>query len=482
LISALCLDNNIPVRQNPCRDRHGSRNYMNKLISLILLILTAAPAGAGPALERLTAEPKDFTTAVTPVPGAAPAKEWTLMIFMNGKSNIEPFALGDFNRFETVGSSEKINIVVELGRSKGLDNDTAADGDWAGVRRYFVTRDNDKEHISSPLLADLGNADMGDWKEAAAFLKWARAAYPAKKYMFMIWDHGWGWIDPKKPGDNLVDGQKSISHDFVTGNYIGTTQMGKIFKEAGKVDLYGAMACFMQMAETAYELKDAADVLVASEEVIQLPSLNFEDFFALLEKNPSAGAGQAGIYLVDTFKEMYSRPEYQQMLEETKYGTQLSAIRAAKLPLLAKKTARWAGLTMAAGDKEALTRAKTGVLRFEVGDETTDPDKQLSFYGDLYNFVELAGRYSDKSRPGAKEAAAAGEDLNRFIAGELTIKNVWLGRDRTGKEYAAAHGMGINIPGKPGSLIEYYPTYSRLAFEKASGWSKFMTYLESVAN
>ena len=30
---------------------------------------------------------------------------------------------------------------------------------------------------------------------------------------------------------------------------------------------------------------------------------------------------------------------------------------------------------------------------FEIGDETTDPDKQISFYGDLYNFVELTGAY-----------------------------------------------------------------------------------------
>ena len=105
---------------------------MNKLISLVLLILAAAPAGAGPALERLTAEPKDFTTAVTPVPGAAPAKEWILMIFMNGKSNIEPFALGDFNRFETVGSSEKIKS-MELSVVSGIPFGAVFMGVFCGV-------------------------------------------------------------------------------------------------------------------------------------------------------------------------------------------------------------------------------------------------------------------------------------------------------------------------------------------------------------
>ncbi len=454
---------------------------MTILANLFSSLLLAAPVQAGPALDSLTAITAPPATIPAPVKaGSETRKEWTVLVFMNGKSNVEPFALADFNRFETLGSTEKVNIVVELGRSQGLDNDTTADGDWAGVRRFYVTRDTDTEHISSPLLADLGAADMGDWKEAAAFLKWGRAAYPAKKYLFVIWDHGWGWIDPVAASWKNSAGSKSISHDFVTKHYIATADMGKIFKEAGKVDLYISMACFMQMAEVAYELKDGADVIVGSEEVIQLASLNWEGFLSTLEKNPGAGAETAGTYMVDTFHEMYSRPEFQQQLAETKYGTQLSAIRAAKLPEFAKKTKTWYGLAMAAGDKPALARAKTEVLRFEIGDDTTDPDKRISFYGDLYNFVELAGRYANPALPGAKELALAGEDLKTFIAAGLTIKNVWVGKDRTGKEYSNTHGISINLPGKPGNLIEYYPAYSKLAFEKASGWNTFSKYLESI--
>ena len=445
------------------------------------LILAAAPAGARPALEDLSSETRGLSAQAAPAaPRPEPLKEWTIMVYMNGKSNIEPFALGDLNRLETVGSSAKVNIVAEIGRSKGLENDTTADGDWEGVRRYFVTKDADKDHIASPLLQDLGSKDMGDWKEAAAFLKWARAAYPAKKYLFMIWDHGWGWIDPKRPGDNLLDGHKSISHDFVTGNYIATTDMPRIFREAGKVDLYASMACFMQMAEVAYEIKDAADVIVGSEEVIQLPSLNFEDFLAFMTANPAAGAEAAGVSMVDTFREMYGRPEYQEMLEKTRYGVQLSAVRAAKLPALAKKVKAWYELAMAAGDKPALAKAKAEVLRFEVGDETTDPDKRISFYGDLYNFTELADRYTDPALPPAGRLAAAGADLREFIAGELTVRNAWLGKDRTGKEYSNAHSIAINIPGRPGNLIEYYPSYSKLAFEKATGWNSFVKYLDTI--
>ena len=448
---------------------------------LTSILLAPAGAWAGPAMDSLF---HGAPAVSVPLPaaqkGSAPDKEWTVMVYMNGKSNIEPFALADLNRFETAGSSEKINIVAEIGRSKGLENDTTADGDWAGVRRYFVVKDADPEHLASPVLAELGNADMGDWRQAAAFVKWAKAAYPAKKYLFIIWDHGWGWIDPRVSGDNLAGSTKSISHDFVTGHYIHTTEMGNIFREAGKVDMYVSMACFMQMAEVAYEIKDGADVIVGSEEVIQLASLNWEGFLSRLAGNPGAGAETAGAYMTDSFREMYSRPEYLDMLQKTKYGTQLSAIRAAKLPLLAEKARAWYELAMASGDSAALARAKAEVLRFEVGDEVTDPDKRISFYGDLYNFVELAGLYSDRSRPGAAALAAAGEDLKKFITSELTISNACLGRDRTGKEYSGAHGVAIDIPGRPGNLIEYYHSYPDLAFAKASKWERFVEYLETI--
>ncbi|MDD2806326.1 MAG: clostripain-related cysteine peptidase [Elusimicrobiales bacterium] len=449
---------------------------LNLLSSLLL-----TSAFAAPALDSLSAI-KQAEAVQAPEPARPPLREWTVMVYMNGKSNIEPFALADLNRFETVGSNDKVAIVAEIGRSKGLDNDTTADGDWAGVRRYYVTKDADAEHIASPLLADLGNPDMGDWKQAAAFLKWARAEYPAKKYLFIIWDHGWGWLDPVKPGQNPLEDEKSISHDFVTGNYIGTRQLGKIFREAGKVDMYVSMACFMQMAEVAYELKDGAEVIVGAEEVIQLPSLNWEGFLEGLNKNPAAGAEAAGAYMVDSFKEMYSRPEMLELLQQGGYGTQLSAIRGAKMRGLAQKLKDWYPLAMAVGDKAALAKAKRDVVRFEIGDPTTDPDKQIAFYGDLHNFVELAARHADKALPGAAEALAAGERLNKFITSELVIKNASIGKDRTGKDFSAVKGLAINIPGRPGALIEYYPTYSKLFFAQDSGWETFMKYLDGIEN
>src|SRR3989339_2075603 len=99
-------------------------------------------------------------------PRPLPVKEWTVMIYMNGKSNVEQFALRDMNRMEAAGSTGRLNVVVELGRMKGQEGDTNADGDWTGSRRYLVTKDSDPEHITSPVLMKKPVTDMGDYRQA----------------------------------------------------------------------------------------------------------------------------------------------------------------------------------------------------------------------------------------------------------------------------------------------------------------------------
>ena len=97
-------------------------------------------------------------------------KEWTVMVFINAKNNLERFGLKDMNEMEMIGSSSKVNIVVELGRMDGFD---ASDGDWKGTRRFLIAKDNDTSKISSIPVEDLGKVDMGDYNSLTAFGKWA---------------------------------------------------------------------------------------------------------------------------------------------------------------------------------------------------------------------------------------------------------------------------------------------------------------------
>ena len=202
------------------------------------------------------------------VPAAAPAeeggvseqaqKEWTVMVYVNSKNNLEQYGLLDVNEMEMVGSTDKVNVVAELGRINGYDS---SDGNWIGSRRYLVKKDANMNKIVSPVLKDLGKVDMGDYKHLIEFVNWAKAAYPAKKFMLIVWNHGSGWDKNGRPRIS-----KGISYDDETDNHITTPQLGMALKAIGKIDVYGSDACLMQMPEVVYEIKDYVTYVVGSEE------------------------------------------------------------------------------------------------------------------------------------------------------------------------------------------------------------------------
>ncbi|MDD4004188.1 MAG: clostripain-related cysteine peptidase [Elusimicrobiaceae bacterium] len=408
---------------------------------------------------------------------ARKTKDWTVMVYMNGKSNVEPFALADMNKLEAAGSSDRVNVVVEMGRMRGQDNDTDADGDWIGVRRYYVARDNDPEKITSPVLMDLGRSDMGNWKNVAAFVKWTKANYPAEKYILVLWDHGWGWIDPPASWRENGSGGRSISHDFENQSYIKTTELKPLFETIGHLDVYASMACFMQMMEVAYEFKSSPDVIVGSEEVIQLASFDFEAIIAALSAKPGMNAEAAGKVFTKTFHSLYTRPDIADQLVQTKYGVQLSAIRAARLEGLAKLLDGWTELVRQADNAGALKAALNGVVRFEVGDDATDPQKLISPYADLYNFADLFADALPRDERYAPVRAKTAELLS-YIRSALVIDNVYSSKDRTGKDYKNTHGIAITVPGMPGTLVDASNRYESLSFAQASSWGRFMEYLK----
>lgn len=460
---------------------------MNNKFLLLPVILAMQAPGAVRALEGFYLETMtagDIKNLPAPaLPDKKPEeKKWTVMVYMNGKSNVEQFALADMNELESVGSTDTVNVVVELGRMRGQDGDTAADGDWTGSRRYLVQKDEDPSLITSPVLMEMKNTDMGDYKSAVDFVRWAKEKFPAKRYMLVIWDHGWGWIDPGKGSawKTKEISIRSISHDFETGNYIKTVEMGKLLREAGGVDVYASMACFMQMMEVAYEIKDHARVIVGSEEVIQLPSFDFGAILSSLSADPSALPEKAGEILVDTFHDLYTSPDILDQLTKAKYGVQLSAIRAGALAALREKLDEWVRLAIELNDTAAVKAAKEGVLRFEVGDETTDPLKRISFYGDLYNFMEIFSRSITVSGPGALELKSRSAKIMDLISRRLVVKNTYVGKDRTEKDYSNTHGIAVHIPGEPGHLIDYVNRYGDLVFGRESEWAGFIKYAQKV--
>lgn len=367
--------------------------------------------------------------------------EWTFMWFMNGKNDLESSALMDINQLELAGSNGKINIVVQLGRMKGQEGDDSSDGDWTGVRRYFITRDTDTGRINSPVVADLGKRDMGSWKELSEFIVWVKNNYPAERYALMMWDHGNGW----KPIDenNWPDFNKGFSLDEETGKEISLPQLSRALKSSGNVDFILLDGCNMAMASVAYELKDRARVLVASEETEPGVVIRYSQIISKASEK-KLSPEELGYYTVAFYRDYFEKMEGD---NEGAPATQ-SALRLYKMDELRRLADEWVMEAFSAEPQVLSLATKEAKIFGE------DPD-----YKDLCDFVSIIS--AGTHRPSLKSAS---DRLLRFIKNELVIYN-WA------QDYKS-YGLSIYVPS-----LKYEPKYSSLSFSRDGLWDEFASFL-----
>ncbi len=369
--------------------------------------------------------------------------EWTIMVFGNGKNDLEPYLLKDMNEMEKIGSTEKVNIVVEAGRIDGYDE---SDGDWKGVRRYLIAKDTDTEKVNSPVLADLGEVDMGSYQSVIDFAKWAKKAYPAKHYMLILWNHGAGWT---KDGKRIIT--KGISYDEQSGNHINTPQMGQIMKALGKTDVIGTDACLMQMAEVNYEFKDSVDYIVASEETEPGDGYTYDLFLGPVVANPAMSAMEVGKAAVNGYGNHY---------DSIDGGYTQSLVKASSMGRLPALTDAFGAAVMAAGEKELAKTSRDATINYAY-DENRD-------LGDFVRRVVEGTKSAD--------VKAKGQALLTFITKDLVL----LSRSRDAKasywseakEYTLSKGIAAYFP-----KAALGAGYTDLQWAKASQWDEFALWM-----
>ena len=353
--------------------------------------------------------------------------EWTIMVFVNGKNNLEQFALKDMNEMEMVGSSDKVNIVTEIGRIAGYDS---SDGDWKTVRRYLVKKDNNTNKISSPVLQEFPKVDMGDYNSVVDFVKWAQANYPAKHYMLIVWNHGAGWI--KSRGMEVT---KGISYDDQTGNHITTPQMGLMMKAIGHIDVYGSDACLMQMPEVDYEIKDYVDYIVGSEETEPGDGYTYNTFLGPIVAKPTMTAQEVGTIATNAYADHYGTQDHTQSL-----------VLASAMNNLVPLTNKFVAAAMAANEKDLI--------------KTAMGQAQAYAYAENKDFWHFLSLYAASSKNAQVKATA--KALQDYITNTLVLVN------RSNSNYADSHGIAIYMPNYSNS------SYNSLAWAKDSQWDEFI--------
>jgi len=229
-------------------------------------------------------------------------KPWTILIYMDADNNLSPYGVANIKDMERVGSNDQINIVTQW----------ASETAGKAVRMLIQKDTSSSPNITSPVLQDLGQVDMGDYHNLEDFIQWGVQNFPAQHYFIIVWDHGFGWHGPLTSAPTFTKPSitNDISEDVNTGHFITTEQLGEAMAYAAnlighKVDIYASDACFMAMAEVADQMKDSVNYFVGSQTFVPFQGLPYYDLLTQWESVPNADGKQVATWIVHLYAQYY---------------------------------------------------------------------------------------------------------------------------------------------------------------------------------
>jgi len=374
----------------------------------------------------------------------AAQKEWTMLVFLNGNNNLDPYGTTNLKQMETIGSTGDINVVVQW--ASAASNRT---------KRMLVQKSTGSG-VTSPTVQELPRVDMGDYRQLIDFVRWGVQNYPAKHYFIDIWNHGGGW---HRWGGGMLLAPLDISIDQFTGHSINTPQLGMAMAEAAKiighkVDLYASDACLMAMAEVAYELSNSVEVFAGSEEEEPGRGWPYDRLLKRWSATPQATALEVGKLLTDEYTQSY--------IDQHDGEVTYSVLDLSKIETLAGslKAMGSAIAKLSPSDAKTIASAAAHSLRFDYlrGNDYVD-------IGDFVNQTQ------------SSRAGIIGADLLSQVAS--AIHNVVVSAKNTAS-YAKATGLSIWLPRYPSDQLS--PKYEELKFERATDWSSAISNLAANPN
>lgn len=368
--------------------------------------------------------------------------KWTIMVYMDGDNDLEEAGIMDINEMEEVGSTNEVKIIVQFDRIDGYDG---SNGDWTTTRRYYIEHDSDPYIISSTLISDLGECNMGNPATLSDFIIWTIQNYPAEHYALIIWDHGSGWrnINNKSCCEDVTDGDELTLAEIRTALNTAYIQTGK------KLDIIGFDACLMGMLEVAYEIREYGYYMVASEEREPFEGWVYDASLSALINNPDMSASQFAQQIIN---------DYVSDSTNTLSAPELNLIES-----VASAASSFANLLYNDLDN-SMYRAIIETCRDnsqEYFSHTPNDPYGDYYYIDLYDFAQRIN--SESMLPAATRNAA-----NALM---IAINDCIGGREAHGSARPGSHGLSIYFPG---SDDIYAPSYGETLFAETYSWDEFL--------
>jgi hypothetical protein len=342
-------------------------------------------------------------------------KPWTVMLYMAASKNekTEQAAIRDLRELEKVGTDDStLNVLVQIDRN------------WPGYAERYCVRKSFSEMCEG--RRDEKNVNSGKPQVLRDFVAWGRSMFPADRYLLVLWGHSYGLGFGRDHGDplTLTELAQSLDRDEVNKLLIERNALA-IAANRKAVDILGANACAMCYAEAAYELKDAADFMVAPEISMPFQGWPYDRILNEIVDDSQIDSEGLGNKIVDQFKASFEEAVDAQNVALTMLNLNTAGeIR----PHLAKLTAAL---------RKSIGRGNG--VREQIGDAFLD-----TVHGDVRPLIDLADLC--RRLTAFPDTKASAEEFLEFLQrDELVV------RHEASQELEGLNGLGIFAPSVSGA-------------------------------
>lgn len=175
-------------------------------------------------------------------------KSWGVFVFMASNNDLYRYGYDNLKELEKIGSSPEADLVAQMDHKPSMYEKLPIKS--RDVICYHA------EKGASSVIKNLGpEVSQADGETLRSFLIENMKQFPSKSSLLVICDHGGGFTGAMKEGKKLVS----------------LPEMREALERAAastgrKLDILAFDACLMSQVEVAYEFKDLACYLIASEE------------------------------------------------------------------------------------------------------------------------------------------------------------------------------------------------------------------------
>lgn len=391
-----------------------------------------------------------------------PHKSYLFFNYIAADCNLTQFQVANIDQQEMCGSDANTHMVafVDVGPKPspmaGPDQEgKVTPGQWSGARTYYITKDDQIGKINSEVIAEHGDhVDMSHPDTLTNALTDAIKKFPADNVVVIFNDHGGGFT--------------GAMSDDTDGGFMSMPQMREAFEKVElntgvKPKIIGYDACLMAGTEVAYELRDRADILLASQETESGPGWTYNEMlqdkkkfeasvFEAIQKTQEKLENNRGINVPPE--------EFAKTVVEVnaKHNDDIPTFSAVDLHAMNNLKEKVDGLADAIIKTDDKASVKQAILKAENYGGGWDP------YKDMRDLDHVARNVIATSSD--ENLKKASEDVRKALNEAVMFNEV------NPQEHPESKGLHIYAPSK-----SLGPNYRELQFTKDSKWEKALASL-----